>query len=58
MELAGSHTHALSREVEIHILRANGIAEGCLPEINDIEGRARIVAMFERALAADSCQAA
>lgn len=33
-----------------HVLAANGVSNQCFPQINDLEGHARIVAMFKRAL--------
>jgi hypothetical protein len=53
MQLTGKEAHSLARDAEIHVLKANGLADAWLPEINDIEGHARIIALFERALVAE-----
>jgi len=53
IELAGNVAHKVARDAEMHVLEANQLPDAWLPEINDFEGHARIIALFERALLAD-----
>jgi hypothetical protein len=49
-ELQGANCWVLAQEAEQYILQMNGWPRFSLPNINDIEGHARVVAMFKKAL--------
>ena len=36
--------------VASYVLKANGLEEACLPNINDVHGHAVVIAMFKKAL--------
>ena len=51
LELAPQSWYDLAASAQRQVLAANSVSDKHLPEINDMEGHAVIVAMFKRALA-------
>jgi hypothetical protein len=49
-QLAHDEAHGLGIRASVYVLEANGMSNRCLPQINDTDGHAVIVAMFQRSL--------